>query len=65
MRFWIRELTGYVLVILGLLGMYFALAMFANNNILGGSAFTVPAIFVFRGGIHARGGLACVGEAAV
>lgn len=52
MRFWIRELVGYVLIVLGLAGMYFALALFASNNILGGAAFTVPAIFVFRGGIH-------------
>ncbi|MBI3409767.1 MAG: hypothetical protein HY040_15610 [Planctomycetes bacterium] len=52
MRFWIREIVGYLLIALGLAGMYFALALFANDRILAGSAFTVPAIFVFRGGIH-------------
>lgn len=52
MRFWIREVFGYVLIALGLLGMYYALAMFTKNMILHGTAFTVPSIFVFRGGIH-------------
>jgi len=52
MRFWIREIVGYVLIAVGLAGMYFALALFANDRVLAGSAFTVPAIFVFRGGIH-------------
>ena len=52
MRFWMRELVGYGLMFLGLVGFYFALALFANNNILGGAGVTVPAIFVFRGGIH-------------
>jgi len=52
MRFWIREVVGYVLVALGLAGIYFALALFASNKIIQGAAFTVPAIFVFRGGIH-------------
>jgi hypothetical protein len=52
MRFWIRELVGYVLILIGLAAMYFALALFAGDKILAGSAFTVPAIFVFRGGIH-------------
>ena len=52
MRFWIREIVGYVLIVIGLAGMYLALALFANDRIIAGSAFTVPAIFVFRGGIH-------------
>lgn len=52
MRFWIREIVGYVLIALGLAAIYFALALFANDRVLAGSAFTVPAIFVFRGGIH-------------
>lgn len=52
MRFWFRELVGYVLVVLGLVGFYFALALFLRDRILAGTEFTVAAVFVFRGGIH-------------
>jgi len=54
MRFWIRELAGWILVGLGLLLFYivYRLLMDREAEFVQAVVLTVIGIFVFRGGIH-------------
>jgi hypothetical protein len=52
MRFWIRELAGWVLVGLGLLTFYGCYEMLLRRNVVETGTLTVIGIFLFRGGIH-------------
>ena len=54
MRFWIREIAGWMLVMLGLYIFWIVLSITLTNPPLYISAgpLTVIGIFIFRGGIH-------------
>ena len=54
MRFWLRELAGWLLVGLGLLVFYvcFSLLLSDRPYILEAGPLTLIGIIIFRGGIH-------------
>jgi hypothetical protein len=52
MRFWLRELAGWALVLLGLACFVVVLAFCYLHYIFEAWPLTVIGIFVFRGGIH-------------
>ncbi|HLJ98254.1 MAG TPA: hypothetical protein VKU02_34160 [Gemmataceae bacterium] len=54
MKFWTRELAGWILLGLGLYVFYrdFQLLMDGNHWIMEGGMLTVIGIFLFRGGIQ-------------
>ncbi|HZZ81436.1 MAG TPA: hypothetical protein VFE62_23240 [Gemmataceae bacterium] len=54
MRFWIREIMGWLLVLAGLYGFVVCLGLLVSDRpqMIEAAIFTVPCIFVFRGGIH-------------
>lgn len=54
-RFWGREVIGWMLVFLGLFIFYICIALLLERGpeiIFDGPIYTVIGIFVFRGGIH-------------
>lgn len=52
MRFWAREVIGWLLVALGLFMLYGTFLMLTQHYILEGAPLTFMGIIVFRGGIH-------------
>ena len=52
MRFWIREIMGWVLVGLGLLVFYLCVVFLFNHAVIEVGPLFVIGIVVFRGGIH-------------
>jgi hypothetical protein len=52
MRYWLRELMGWLLVGLGLVIFYEAYLFCRQRHWLEAWPITVMGIFVFRGGIH-------------
>jgi hypothetical protein len=52
MRFWLRELAGWLLVGLGLLVFYACFALLVNHYITEAGPLVLVGIFIFRGGIH-------------
>lgn len=52
MRFWLREVAGWGMVVLGLFAFYACYAMLLAGQVVEAGAFTIVGIFVFRGGIH-------------
>lgn len=53
MRFWTREIAGWLLVALGLFVFYICISLLlTTNKILEGGALTLIGVIVFRGGIH-------------
>jgi hypothetical protein len=52
MRFWFRELAGWVLVLLGLACFAIALAFCTIHYLFEAWVAAIIGIFVFRGGIH-------------
>ena len=54
MRFWTREVAGWVLVALGLFVFYkcYGLLTADDHRLVEGSAMTVVGLIIFRGGIH-------------
>ncbi len=53
MRFWIREIMGWLLVLVGLLLFYICVAILLGpHDIVEAMSISVLGIFVFRGGIH-------------
>ncbi len=54
MRFWNREIAGWLLVLLGLLVFFrcYVLLTAADPRILEGTALSLVGIIIFRGGIH-------------
>jgi hypothetical protein len=52
MRFWIRELAGWLLVGLGLLVFYACYELLLGGRYAETGTLTIIGIFLFRGGIH-------------
>jgi hypothetical protein len=52
MRYWLRELAGWLLVGIGLLMFYLTYLYCDSRYILRAWPMAVSAIFVFRGGVH-------------
>ena len=54
MRFWTRELVGWLLVIVGLyiFRQCYVLLTHPDHFLLEGSSLTIVGVIVFRGGIH-------------
>ena len=52
MRFWIREILGWVLVGLGLFDFYMCVVLLFNHSVIEVGPMFVIGIVVFRGGIH-------------
>jgi hypothetical protein len=52
MRFWIREVLGWVLVGLGLFDFYMCVVLLFNHSVIEVGPMFVIGIVVFRGGIH-------------
>lgn len=52
MRYWVRELAGWMLVVLGLLVFYACYDFLDHGRVVETGALTVIGIFLFRGGIH-------------
>jgi hypothetical protein len=55
MRFWIREIAGWLLLALGLLVFYVCLVLLLDNRgprIVEVGPLTLIGIIIFRGGIH-------------
>ena len=52
MRFWTRELAGWVLVGLGLFVFWKCYALLMDHYFLQGGSLTVIGLIIFRGGIH-------------
>src|SRR5437868_2879095 len=52
MRFWIREIMGWILVGLGLFLFYMCVVLFFNYMVIQVGPLFVIGIVVFRGGIH-------------
>jgi hypothetical protein len=53
MRYWWRELAGWLLVALGVLMFVWAgLLITFNDQVIASGPLTVAGIFIFRGGIH-------------
>jgi hypothetical protein len=54
MRFWIRELAGWLLVLLGLYVFYITIAVLSRDGpwLIEAIFFTVIGVVVFRSGIH-------------
>jgi hypothetical protein len=52
MRFWLRELAGWVLVVLGLYVFYSCYVLLLNHYLVEAGPLVLIGIVVFRGGIH-------------
>lgn len=53
MRFWGREIGGWILLVLGLYTFYVCFEfLILRGHIVEAGAVTVMGIFIFRGGIH-------------
>jgi hypothetical protein len=52
MIFWIREVVGWVCVILGLLVFYICILLLVSGHVFQGGPLSVIGIILFRGGIH-------------
>jgi hypothetical protein len=52
MRFWIREIAGWLLVAIGLYVFYLAYIMIMSRMIWEAGQWALVGIIVFRGGIH-------------
>jgi hypothetical protein len=52
MRYWIREVAGWLLVVMGLYIFRQCYVLLTEHAFLEGSTLSVVGIIVFRGGIH-------------
>src|SRR5439155_1480570 len=52
MRFWTRELAGWLQVGLGLYTFYLCYRLMLDRHLIEASALTIIAVFIFRGGLH-------------
>lgn len=51
--FWIREITGWILLVLGLAAFYVVyFVLLRNGRIFESGPMVLVGIFLFRGGIH-------------
>lgn len=51
-RFWFREVAGWLLVLLGLAVLYLTVVLLLNRQILESGPMALVGIMIFRGGIH-------------
>jgi hypothetical protein len=52
MRFWLREIAGWLMVALGLFGFYVCFVLVLYRQILEAWPWTIVSVVLFRGGIH-------------
>jgi hypothetical protein len=52
LRFWLREIAGWIMVCLGIFGFYVCFVSILYRQILEAGAFTFVSVVLFRGGIH-------------
>jgi hypothetical protein len=52
MRFWLREVIGWILVLLGLAVFYLCYELLMIHHLVEAGALTVIGFIIFRGGIH-------------
>jgi hypothetical protein len=52
MRYWLREVAGWFVVLIGLYVFYVCYRMLLAGHIVETGTLTVIGIFLFRGGIH-------------
>ncbi len=52
MRFWTREVAGWVFVALGLFAFYEAYVMLSNRQPIEAGGVSFVGVILFRGGIH-------------
>ena len=52
MLFWIREIVGWLLVLIGLAAFWLSVAFLGERQVVEASVVAGIGIFVFRGGIH-------------
>lgn len=49
---WVREIAGWLLVLLGLFVFFICLSFVGNQQVIEAGIFAGIGIFLFRGGIH-------------
>lgn len=52
MRFWTREIAGWLSLLLGLFGFYVCYVLLMSRAIIEAGPMTLISIFLFRGGIQ-------------
>jgi hypothetical protein len=52
MRFWVREIAGWALLVLGLFMFYLCYEMISRRMVWEAGQWSIVGIIVFRGGIH-------------
>jgi hypothetical protein len=52
MRFWVREVSGWVLVVIGLFIFYLCIVLLFNGHVVETGPAAFIGFIVFRGGIH-------------
>ena len=52
MSFWLREIVGWLLVLIGLYFLYFCFLLLRDRAIVEAGSLSIIGIIVFRGGIH-------------
>jgi hypothetical protein len=52
MRFWFRELAGWLLVGLGLFIFFLVFVFLQNKGFVEAAVLAVVGVFLFRGGVH-------------
>jgi len=52
MSFWLREVVGWILVMIGLAVFFLNILMLIGGAVFSSAAMTVIGIIIFRGGIH-------------
>lgn len=52
MKFWSREISGWILLLLGLLVFYTCYVLLLSGRPIEAGPMTVIGIFLFRGGLH-------------
>jgi len=52
MRFWTREIAGWLLVGLGLFVFYVCVSLLGSAKFIEGGSLTVIGVVLFRGGVH-------------
>lgn len=48
---WVREILGWLLVLVGLYGFFMALGLVVNRQVIGGSVVGVLSVFMYRSGV--------------
>ncbi len=52
LRFWLREVAGWLMVALGIFGFYVCFVLILYRQILEAGSATFISVVLFRGGIH-------------